>query len=89
MARVKYKQKPQFWWCVQYSGTNSAEMIAHCPQCVVDPKTGKLMFNGLEVVPTNWILQDNGGLFSMMIDSQFNAFFQLDTGAMAKPAPEK
>lgn len=88
MARTKYKQKPQFWWCVQYDGTNSVEMIAHCPQCVVDAKTGKLMFNGIEVVPTNWILQDNGEQFSMMIDSQFNAFFELDHGPVAKPAPE-
>ena len=83
MARTRYKQRPQFWYCIQYSGTNSAEIISHCPQCKVDPKTGKLLFNGLEVMVGNWVLEDIGGLFSMMIDSQFQVFFSLDPGPAA------
>jgi hypothetical protein len=78
MARAKYKQKPQFWYAVQYSGTNDAEMLAFCPQCAYDEEQQKLLFNLLIVTPTNWVLEDMAGVFSMMIDSQFKAFFSLD-----------
>lgn len=85
MAKQKYKQKPLFWQCIQYDGTNAAELVAFCGQCAyVD---GKLLFNDIPVSPTNWILQDNAGVFTMMIDSQFVAFFQLE-GPAAKPGPE-
>jgi hypothetical protein len=77
MARNKYKQKPLFWNAIQYDGTNNVEMTAFCPQCVYDTNAGKLLFNGLVVEPTYWILEDNGGIFSMMIDGQFVAFFDL------------
>lgn len=80
MAKRKYKQKPQFWYCIQYNGSNPEEMVAFCPQCSYDSVENVLTFNGLKVDPTNWILQDMGGIFTMMIDSQFTAFFSLDTG---------
>jgi len=77
MAKKKYKQKPLFWYCIQYTGTNVAEMTEFCPLCVYDANVGQLLFNGIIVTPTNWLLQDNAGIFTMMIDSQFNAFFDL------------
>jgi hypothetical protein len=80
MAKHKYKQKPQFWYCTQYTGDNPEEMVAFCPQAQYDPGSGVLTFNGLAVEPTNWILQDVGGVFTMMINAQFNAFFSLDQG---------
>jgi hypothetical protein len=81
MAKKKYKQKPQFWYCLQYDGENPAEMVAFCPEgCKYDPEANVLTFNLMTVEPTNWLLQDMAGVFSMMIDSQFKAFFQLDTG---------
>jgi plasmid maintenance system killer protein len=42
-----------------------------------------LTFNTMVVTPTNWLLQDMSGVFSMMVDQQFNAFFSLDTGGPA------
>ena len=78
MARTKYKQMPLFWYCTQYDGTNQAEMVAFCPQCIY--ADGRLAFMGMTMSPTDWILEDQGGIFSMMVDSQFVAFFQLDHG---------
>jgi hypothetical protein len=78
MARTRYKQKPLFWYCVQYTGSNAAEMVDFCPLCVLDG-TG-LKFNMIPVDPTSWVLEDQGGGFSMMIHSQFVVFFQLDQG---------
>ena len=80
MAKQKYKQKPLFWNCIQYDGTNAAELVGFCPMCVYDEVQQKLLFMGMIVEPTSWILQDNAGHFSMQIDSQFNAFFSLSTG---------
>jgi hypothetical protein len=86
MAKKKYKQKPLFWYCIQYDGTNVAEMTEFCPQCVYDTNVGKLLFMGIPVEPTYWILEDQAGVFSMMIDEQFNAFFSLDLGPATQPA---
>ena len=77
MAKKKYKQKPLSWYCVQYTGSNVTEMTEFCPQCSYDSEQQRLLFNGMPVEPTYWILEDNAGVFSMMIDSQFNAFFSL------------
>jgi hypothetical protein len=87
MAKKKYKQKPLFWYCIQYTGSNVAEMTEFCPQCVYDSTAEKLLFMGMPVEPTNWILEDQAGVFSMMIDSQFVAFFSLDQGPAQQPAP--
>jgi hypothetical protein len=78
MARQKYKQKPLFWNCIQYDGSNAAEIVAFCNQCSVSD--GQLLFMGMIVEPTNWILEDNAGRFSMQINSQFQVFFQLEPG---------
>lgn len=80
MARTKYRQKPQFWMCTQYSGTNAAEMVAACPQCHYDAGTNTLTFNQMTVLPTMWILEDLAGIFTMMINEQFVAFFDLAPG---------
>jgi hypothetical protein len=81
MAKRKYKQKPLFWYCTQYDGANAAEMVAFCPECVYNADSGKLFFRDtIPVHATDWVLQDMGGIFSLMVDSQFNAFFSLDTG---------
>jgi hypothetical protein len=85
MAKKKYKQKPLFWYCIQYDGTNVQEMTAFCPQCIYDSNQQKLFFMGMTVDPTNWILQDNAGIFTMMINEQFVAFFQLDQGPAEQP----
>ena len=79
MAKKKYKKKPESWYCIQYTGTNVEEMTSFCPDLAYHTDTGKLMFGPIIVVdPTNWVLQDNAGIFSVMIDSQFNAFFELN-----------
>ena len=80
MAKKKYKQKPLFWYCIQYTGSNVEEMTAFCPQCVYDSGHQLLLFNGIPVEPTYWILEDQAGVFSMMIDSQFIIFFDLSGG---------
>ena len=80
MARVRYKKKPEFWYCIQYSGSNVAEMIAFCPQCTYDEDSQKLVFNMVVVEPTNWILEDNAKVYTMMINEQFAVFFDLAPG---------
>lgn len=80
MARQKYRKKPEFWDCIQYSGTNSTEMTSFCYLCSYDPATQKLFFNLVIVQPTYWIMQDNAGNFSMLDDAQFKAFFEITSG---------
>lgn len=80
MAKTKYKQKPLFWHCIQYTGDNVAEMTEFCYLCVYDTNMEKLMFDGVPVEPTYWILQDQSGRFSMEVNEQFVAFFSLDQG---------
>ena len=81
MPRAKYKQKPQFWYCCQYTGSNAAEVIEFCPLVTQDGQ--KLMFAGVsEIAPTSWVTQDSSGRFSLMDDAQFIAFFQLDMGGV-------
>jgi hypothetical protein len=66
-----------------------AEMTEFCPFLTYDTNQQKLFFYQItEVQPTSWVLQDNAGLFSVMVDQQFNAFFSLDNlqDAEAKPA---
>ena len=79
MAKKKYKKKPESWFCIQWTGSNTTEMTEFCPECYYDTATGKLMFHQMVVYPTMWILEDIAGLFSMMTDDQFNAFFSLST----------
>jgi hypothetical protein len=75
------KKKPEFWYAIQYDGANAVEMVTFCPDLRYDEVSGELWFNDLVVVePTSWMLQDIAGLFSVMTDAQFVAFFQLDTG---------
>lgn len=80
MARQIYKQKPLFWECVQYNGTNWQEMVSFCPECTYDNQTKVLLFNGMTVDATNWVLKDNAGRFSMRTNDEFVAFFQLSGG---------
>ena len=80
MARTRYTQKPLFWYCIQYTGSNATEMVEFCPRCVYNAGDQKLYFNLVLVEPMNWMLEDQAGGFSMMSDSQFNAFFQLSAG---------
>lgn len=78
MAKKKYKKKPEVYYAIQYDGTNNAEMTAFCSECVYDTNQGKLLFRGsITVNPTDWIMQDNAGMFTLMIDEQFNAYFDL------------
>lgn len=80
MAKVKYKKKPETYDCIQYDGSNTAEIIAFCPLCAVHTPTGTLMLNRAIIIdPTSWVMQDLGGNFSVMINAQFIAFFQLNT----------
>jgi hypothetical protein len=82
MARQKYKKKPEVYYAVQYSGTNEAELVEFCPECVYDEARDKLLFHGgIEVVePMMWVVHDNAMVYSLMSDEQFNAYFSLDTG---------
>lgn len=81
MAKRKYKKKPEFWYAIQYDGTNAVEMVAFCPGLRYDDVSGQLWFNDIVVVvPTSWVLQDIAGVFSVMTDAAFTAFFSLDTG---------
>jgi hypothetical protein len=82
MAKHKYKKRPEFYYAIQYDGTNEAEIVQFCPECIYDAAQDKLFFYKSVVLmqPSEWVVQDNGGNFTMMTDEQFNAFFQLDTG---------
>lgn len=80
MAKKKYKKKPEVYYAVQYSGTNVEEMTGFCPLCVYDSATQELLFTGMLVRPTDWLMSDNANQFTMLGAEQFNAFFALDTG---------
>ena len=82
MAREKYKKKPEVWYAVQYDGTNHAEVIEFCPDCVYDEETEKLTFAaGMIVVdPTAWVMEDAARVFRVMSNNDFIVFFELDHG---------
>jgi hypothetical protein len=86
MAKQKYKKKPEVYYAIQYDGTNNAEMTEFCPQCVYDTNQGKLIFNLMVVDPTMWIMSDNAGIFTIMMNDQFIAYFDLDQGPQQQPA---
>jgi hypothetical protein len=87
MAKKKYKRKPESWYCIQYIGTNVEELTEFCPLVTYDTNTQQLMWMGLNPIDvTSWVMQDNAGIFTVMIDEQFNAYFDLDTGPTQQPA---
>jgi hypothetical protein len=74
----KYKKKPEEYYALQYDGTNHADIIAFCPECIYDAESKKLIFQGVITVdPTSWVLQDIAGAFRIMTDSQFISYFAL------------
>ena len=77
MAKRKYKKKPESWYGLQYTGGNVGEMTGFCYLCIYDSGQEKLLFNGMTVEPGNWILEDDAGIFTMMIDEQFNEHFTI------------
>lgn len=86
MARQRYKKKPEFWYCIQYNGTNATEMLEFCPLLSWDEGKQKLIWMGYDSVePTYWVLEDNAGQFSKMSNEQFIEYFDLATGPLQSP----
>jgi hypothetical protein len=81
MPEKRYRKKPELWWGLQYIGTNVAEMQEFCSWLTYDEAEEKLIYaNMIEVAPTSWILKDNAGEFSVMVESQFQAYFEETPG---------
>lgn len=77
MAKKKYRKKAEVFYAMQYDGTNAAEMIEFCPQCIYDESEGKLSLNTIVVDPGSWVMSDNAGIFTIMVNEQFIAYFDL------------
>jgi hypothetical protein len=90
MPKTKYKQKPLFWYCLQFTGDNVAEMLEFSDRISWDEEGQRLVADkGVHVINvTDWVMEDQAGNFSGMVDEQFQAFFQLEGGPSAKPGPE-
>jgi len=89
MAKKKYKRKPESWFCIQYTGSNQAELVAEYAPYVTyhsgetsgpnnEPVPPRLMLDNTYVIEPNfWVMEDNLGTVTMKDPASFNAFFEL------------
>jgi hypothetical protein len=77
MPASKYTPKPAVYTCHQYDGTNFDDLASWAP---ITQEGGKVYLNTpmgkMEVHVSDWVMQDNYELFSLMADQHFKKGFK-------------
>jgi hypothetical protein len=76
MPAKRYQEKARQGDCIQFTGSNQAEITAFCGQINVWPQDGTLRFGPTIVEATNWVLKNNLGGFGVTTDANFHDGFQ-------------
>lgn len=80
-----YSEKVKLYECIQYDGTNYAEIAAFAPMIQEDGKVYLVVpgIGNIEIKATDWVMKDIWELFSAMSDVYFQRGYKPGGG----PAP--